>query len=313
MELTPIFKVTANGTDVTGVLQKNMLSLSIKDEDGTLSDELTLKVIGLWKRPRYRDELKVWLGYKETSVAFMGAFKVQTTERENNNILTITATGVDFGETLKEKKDKAYKDTNLKAIATEIASRHKLNVKSDCEDIAISYIAQHDQSDLAFMKKIADRYNLIFSVKNNTLTLLKRVKDEKKSSTLPSFVISAEECENLRIRHSNKTMYMSAKAVWRDTKENQDKEVKTNDAKPQLRINGSFKDSKEAISVAKARLEKANRGTKDGSLTTTGKAIFAGGKLNLVGSIEDDGEYSIKSVQHEFNDNGWTTSIEFEN
>ena len=43
-----------------------------------------------------------------------------------------------------------------------------------------------------------------------------------------------------------------------------------------------------------------------------GKEIYAGGMLKLTGAGEDDGEYSIKSVNHTY-DSGWQMSIEIEN
>lgn len=308
MELTPTFNLLANGVDVSSLLQKNSFSLELRDEDGSVSDELTLQVAGVWKRPKYKDELRLWLGYKESGVSYMGSFRVQTTERINNNELTITATGVEFSEELKVKKDREWKDVSLKSIISTIAGEHGLKTKCDA-DVDIKYIAQHDESDLAFLKRIADRYDLLFSIKNNTALML----DRSKKNERPKFSISAKECISLSIKHSNKTLYESAKAVWRDTKENQDKEVKTGEEMPQLRIEGSFKDEDEALKVAKGRLQKANRGLKSGSLDVAGGVIFAGGVLVLSGTVEDDGEYSIKRVTHRYDNAGWVTSIEFEN
>lgn len=308
--LTPSFKITANGDDVTKALQANLVSISLSDEDGEQSDELTLRVAGLWQRPSYGDELKVWLGYMETGLAYMGMFVVQTTEREDNNILTITATGADFSG-MKERRDAQYEEMSLSDIAGEIAGRHGLDVKSDCDEV-LKYVGQSGESDLAFMQRMAEQHNLVFSVKNGTLLLLKRVKNEKKSGDLPVFEVTAKECTKLRIKHSNRQQYGSCLAVWHDTKTNQKKEVTVGNGNPVLRMIRSFRDENEAKVKAEAALEAANRGVVGGSLTIRGSAIFAGGTLSLKNSIEDDGEYTIRSVSHEFG-GGWETTVNFEN
>jgi hypothetical protein len=55
------------------------------------------------------------------------------------------------------------------------------------------------------------------------------------------------------------------------------------------------------------------QGLISGSLSMAGEVIFAGGTLNLVDTLEDDGEYRIKSVNHSFTSSGWTININFEN
>jgi len=47
-------------------------------------------------------------------------------------------------------------------------------------------------------------------------------------------------------------------------------------------------------------------------LSIPGEIIFAGGVLNIKNSLEDDGEYQIKSVTHTLNESGWKTNLEFE-
>ena len=305
MELTPIFKVEANSTDVTDVLQKNMISLEVSDEEGILSDEITLRVTGAYTRPLYGDEVKLWLGYKESGLEFLGAYKVQTTQRKNKEVLTIKATAVDFGGDLKRKKTRDFKRMTYKALCEQIASEHALDVLCDF-DAAFSYFAQHDESDLAFLMRIAKDVNQIFSIKNNTLFF-----GAKKQEKL-QYEVSFEDCISLDITHSNKTKYAKVKATFRDTKLNTDKEVSYGDEEPTLEIQGSYKDENEALLKAKAALERANKATVAGSLSMMGRVMFAGGTLVLSDSY-DDGVYGITKVNHRFDSGGFTTSIEFEN
>jgi hypothetical protein len=64
---------------------------------------------------------------------------------------------------------------------------------------------------------------------------------------------------------------------------------------------------------AQAALQKANAGTKTGTIGSYGFEIYAGGILDLSGTYEDDGEYNIKSVHHTLDDSGWNLTIDIEN
>ncbi len=309
--MTPIFKLEANGTDVTEQIRQNLSYITFKDEDGNQSDEITIRVAGDFKRPLYKDELKLWLGYEETGLFFCGLFLVQTTERDSFG-LTITATGADFSAALKQKRDLSYEQISIKAIAQIIAGRHGLKLKSDFDDLYVTHLSQTNESDLHFMKRLASDHNGIFSIKNGTLIFLKRTKEEKRSDELPLFEIDSSECSTLRIKHTNRTLYASCKAIWHDTKDNEMKSVTVGEGDPVLLIEGQFKTAAEAKAKAEAKLAMANRGTKSGTIEMYGKEIYAGGKLKLTGFGEDDGEYSIKSVNHTFDD-GWVMSVEIEN
>lgn len=311
--MTPIFKIEANGKDVTEQLKKDISSISFSDEDGNQSDEITIRVAGNFQRPKYQDEIKLWLGYKESKLFYCGLFLVQTTERDRFG-LTITATGADFSETLKQKRDLSYESISLKKLVKTIALRNKLDVKSDFDDMELTHISQTNESDLHFLKRLSQDYNAIFSIKNNTLVFLKRIKDSQKSSTLPLFEIDAAECSEgtPKIKHMNRTLYASCTASWHDTADNQVKKITVGNGDPVLKLAGSFKTHAEAKSKAEAKLMQSARGTKAGHIAMPGREIYAGSSLKLTGAGEDSGEYSIKSVNHTYSD-GWSMTIEIEN
>ncbi|MEN4053766.1 contractile injection system protein, VgrG/Pvc8 family [Sulfurimonas sp. NWX79] len=309
--MTPLFKIEANGADVTAQLQKDLSSISFSDEDGNQSDEITLKVAGNFKRPKYQDEIKLWLGYEEVGLFYCGVFKVQSTQRDKYS-LSISATGADFSSALKQKRDTSYEKVSLKDVAQIVASRHELKLKSDFEDMLMPHLSQTNESDLHMMKRLAKDYNGIFSIKNGTLVFLKRIKENMASDKLPVFEIDVSECDSYSIKHSDKTIYGACEASWHDTKENIVKSVTVGSGEPVLKLKGNFKTPAEAKAKAEAKLQNANRGVKSGTISMYGKEIYAGGMLKLSGAGEDDGEYSIKSVNHTF-DSGWKMSIEIEN
>lgn len=306
---TPAFRILANDKDVTEHIAKNLISLSFKDEAGIVSDEITLSVYGTFKRPKYQDKLKLWLGYKESGLWYCGSFAVQSSERTESTT-TITATGVDFSGGLKKKKNRAWEKVSLKEIVERIAKEHGLSAICDYGEIKIAYTGQHDMSDLAFLKKFAKDFDAVFNVKDNQIIFLRKGNEGK--SAIPSSAISLKECSSYRIKYSNKTLYGSCKAVWHDTKENTIKEVVVGSGGEQIKLEQSFKNAAEAKEKAKAKLERANSGIVSGSLEIYGSKVFAGGILTLSEAGGDEGEYRIKSVNHSLSADSFTTSVEFE-
>lgn len=304
MELTADFKIIAQGQDITETIKKNLISLEVKDEDGNMADEVTITISSIYKRPKYGDELEVFLGYKETGLSKIGVFKVQTSTITNKHQMKFSATGVDFGGNLKVKKSREFLEITLKELVSKIASEHFLNFVCDV-DIFMPYIAQEDKSDLSFLQEIAKDNELIFNIKNNTLICATKKQDELK------YTVDYKELIDISITHSNKTKYESAKVIYRDTKENLDKEVLVLEGEPQLRCERSCQDEDEAKRIGLASLTRANKGIVSGELTIPFKIIFAGGILNLTNTT-DDGEYGITSVSHTLDSSGFTTTLNFE-
>ena len=181
--MKPRFKVVVNGKDITETINQNASKISFHDEDGTSSDDIRLSIEGSFRRPKFGDELKVYLGYKDLNLTYLGSFKVQTSTITNKESMQITATGVDFGSELKVKKSREFIETTLKNIIETIASEHLLKPVCDV-NINISYIAQHDQSDLSFLQKIAADNQLIFSIKDNNLVCVSKKQEKIKYTIL---------------------------------------------------------------------------------------------------------------------------------
>ena len=313
--MQPIYKIEANGVDVTDQLNSETSEITFSDEDGTVSDEITLKVEGLHKRPKTGDEIKLWLGTLTTGLFYCGLFKVSRTPVSygEENFLHITATAVDFSKNLKVKRSQTYENCAVQQVCQIIATRHGLTLKSDFDDIFILHLEQTMESDLHFLKRIAQEYNALFSIKNNTLVFIKRVKEGKKSKELPRFALNKTDNNNIRIEPTNKTSYNSCKAVWRDIKANGQKSVTVGDGEPILMLRDSFESEADAKAKAEAALQKANSGTKEGSIKCDGFEVYAGAVLVLAGTLEDDDEYHIKRVDHIVNKSGWHITIKIEN
>jgi len=307
-KFTPDYKIEVNGKDVTANVKKHLANLSLKDEAGDATDELTLTFDNLYKRPKYEDKIKVWLGYKETGLYFCGTFLVQTTEKTQNS-LRVRATSTNFTTEIKKKRNRSYENISLCDLVKKIADRNSLKYKCDFKDVFFKHLSQTDESDLNLLNRIAKMYNATFNIKNDTIIFLKK---QSESDNLPTFEINRAKISSYSIKYANKTLYGSVKAIFHNTKENKVKEVVYGSGEPQYVLQDTFKDESEALKRAEGILDLLNSGIKSGNLTIDGMNIIAGAKLKLNGFGEDDGEYSIKRVTHSLSGSGYTVRVEFE-
>ncbi|MFA7085430.1 MAG: contractile injection system protein, VgrG/Pvc8 family [Aliarcobacter sp.] len=311
----PRFKVVVNGKDMTQTINQNASKISFHDEDGTSSDDIRLSVEGSFRRPAYGDEIKLWIG-DENAMMFCGTFAVQNSKVSvsNGSKIEISATGVDFSSGTKVKRNKSYENISIKQVVTQIAKKQELKVECDYDDLYVVHIEQSNESDLHFLKRLASDYNALFAIKNNTLIFKQKVKGDKKSDGLPRYSLNIKDISSYDIENTNKQKYNSCTASWHDTKENKQKSVTVGDGEPVKHIKGSYQNEADAKSKAQAALQKASSQTKVGNISCAGFVCYAGGVLNLSGTVEDDGEYHIKSVNHDIDTTaGWKISMEIEN
>lgn len=310
----PDFKIFANGKDVTDTLRKYLISIEYTDDIDNEADGFTIKFQGEnFTPPSFKDVLKVWLGY-EDSLWYIGSFSVLKSRLEYETMeVEITATPVDFGSDIKEKRTVSYENTTLDQILKKISERHGLSIKNSFPKHAYKHKSQTNESDLVFMRRLAKELGATFAIKNNTI-LFRPKKGGDKESELPSLSIDAKQTKSLSLETLDKTVYKSAKASWHSTKENKTKSVTVGSGSPVLQVRGSFKDDSDARTKAKAKLESANRGTVRGSFEYEGTNVIAGAKIDLSNIPAGwPSSFGIKQVRHSWGDGGYTINVEFEN
>ena len=81
--MTPMFRIVADGADVTAKINDRLLLLRTSDKPGMESDEFELRIDdrdGQVKLPRRGSAIEIYLGYAETTLARMGSYTVDTVE-----------------------------------------------------------------------------------------------------------------------------------------------------------------------------------------------------------------------------------------
>ena len=294
---------------------KDILSISFNDKAGSKSDKVTLTVKPDFVRPapntKIELEFKTFKDDKVITSLDCGLFHIQTVTRINNKSLSITATGVEFNEKQKDKISYHYVDTKLSNIVKIVAKRlgHDTNFKTD--DLTIKSLHQTNETDINFLERLADDYNVLFSIKNDVLYFV-----NKDDATLPKNTIDINKCSSSSIKHSSKTYYNSCVASWHDLDAGKLVSVTVESGTPVLKIKGAYKDTTEAKLKAKAKLLQTNKGIIKGSFSSRGLSLYAGTKVNLINTYnnEDDAVYSVESCNHTWSaTSGWVSNVEIEN
>lgn len=310
----PDFKIIVNDKDVTESLRSYLVSIEYSDDIDNEADGLTLRFQGEnFIPPSFNDSLKVWLGYVG-DLWYIGSFSVLKSRIEFETLeVEVTATPVDFGSDIKEKRTMSYDNCTLDQILHKIAARYKLSIKNSFPKRAYKHKSQTDQSDLDFMQRLAKESGATFAIKNNTI-IFRPKNGSDGDKELPSFTIDAKNTKGLWFETLDKTAYGSCTASWRDTKSNKTKSVTVGKGKPVLHIKSTFKDESDARMKAIARLDESKRGQSRGGFECEGMNIVAGSKVQL--SNLPPGwlsSFGIKQVRHSWGEGGYTVSVEIEN
>ena len=296
-------KCIVNGKDISDKVKDYLVTMVIVDNDGTDADTLDMTLSNYIKRPEGQDEIKLWI-----NTHFYGIYTVNETQTNDENLLNVSATSANFHKTLKTKQNKSYGETTLHALINKVAEKHKLKTKIDFEDIAYENIVQEKESDLHFLKRMADKYDAIFSIKNEVLIFRKR------DAEFPEFTIDINDCKPWSIKHIARKKYNSCTASWRSTKENKTLSTSAGSGEPVLKVTGDYLSDTDAQLVAKGALAKSKRQTKEGTFSKTGEYLSAGSTLLVIGSKQDNGKYTIRTVTTTVDrDIGFRVDVEFEN
>lgn len=97
----------------------------------------------------------------------------------------------------------AWEGVSLDQIARSIAAKHGLVVSTESTGIALRRMTQHDESDLAFLKRLAKDYGLVCSLKGDkqgTPAVLLLLKAESLERRPPVYELGRSACTRYRFR-----------------------------------------------------------------------------------------------------------------
>lgn len=314
------------GKNITERISPYVLSAAYTDHLTGQADELEITVEdrdGRWKAawlPEKGDAITLQLGYAGSALMDTGSFQVDELDYSGPpDIITIRALAAGVKQSLRTRRSTAFEGVSLKKIATDIAARNGLTIRGVVPDITIGRSTQNHETDLGYLKRLADMYGVVFSVKGSDLVWHDLDRLDGGAS-----VITIER-QHLPGRYALKSrssqVYRACVVSYFDSKK---KRVVTHQFTTKgigtgtgdgdiLKLVQRAENKAQAQRMAAAALRRANGRQVEGSLDVAGNIVLrAGRNITLSGWGSYDGQYQITSATHRIDrGQGYTTGIEF--
>lgn len=310
----PKVVVTVDGVPVSGVFMDRLVSLTVTDREGILSDSLEMEFSDgppFFQSPRRGAVVNVSISYGITP-GFVGSFIVDRVDIKCLPYsISVGAHSADLRRGLKVQKSRHWDDAAVKDIVTGIAGEHEMEVRiSDAVSGHVyDWIGQQDESDLSFLNRLARRHSALFSIKNGLLMWLDRgggataAGDVLKAAKiyLPSIVKGS--CS---VSESDVDRYRKVKAYWQDRAGAKRQEVEVDadlEAEGTYTMGDPFGSREEAEIAAKACAREMLRGLTRTQCKVIGRpALMAGQPVSYfaVRPGIDGREFILETVQHTY-------------
>ncbi|NBB09530.1 contractile injection system protein, VgrG/Pvc8 family [Pseudomonas sp. SLFW] len=319
--MKPIYRIVANGLDITAVINDRMLQIRTVDKPGASSDDFELRIDdrdGAVSLPKHGARMEVYLGYEGQKMALIGKYTVDEIEVSGPpDTLVIRSKSSDTRSSAKTTRSGSWEGVSLASLVSDIAGRN--GWKPECPvQTLVDRADQLSESDLSFITRLAKHYDCTAKVADGKLIVLPRQGGASVSGKeLPVVLIRRCHISRWQFRLGDDNVKKAVKADYADKKgslstvqlDNED----VAEGLPPVHTDRHIHPSKSAAeAAAKARLAGFNRSTAGVRLEMLGRTdVFAERLINAQGfKVGVDGVYLVDSVEQVFTQAGWTTTIE---
>lgn len=320
--MKPQFRIVADGTDITRLINDRLLMLRTLDKPGMESDEFELRIddrdqaVSL---PPRGAKVEVFLGYDGAQLTRINSYTVDEVELTGPpDTLVIRGKASDMRGSGKTTRNGSFEGKTLAEIVSTVARRNGWVPACDVQTV-VPRADQLSESDYNFITRIARLHDCTAKVANGKLLVLKRQAGVTASGkTLPTVIIRRSDVSRYSFRLGDRSTHKSVKATHHNAKTGTLDviELKNDDAPdglPPVHTDRHIHPNKTAAEqAAKARLAAFNRSTAGVRLEMLGRVdLFAERQINARGFKDGfDGEYLVDSLEQVFTQSGWSTTVE---
>lgn len=309
----PFFSLTYEGTDISRDLARFPLSLTFTDFLSGNSDTLSLDLqdedaqwIGPWY-PFKGDTIQLAFGYEGEELMAAGGFRVdEITADGPPHKVTISALAAPITAEIRTKRSEAYENMTLAQIADRIAGRHGMSVVGNPSGGAAQRITQRDESDAAFLDRLAEEQGLAFTIRDARLVFEELTALEQAG---PLTRLTRGDLIRYSLSDRTRKTYSAARVSYQDPQSGKTLEHTEQAADgvtgDTLVIRERVETKGQARDLAKRRLLQANRLLARGSVTVSGTpTLIAGSILELSDMGRLSGNYLIEQSSHRIDTQG---------
>ncbi len=329
--------VSIGGHDATSFLEPCLLSFSYTDNATGKADSLQIELQdrdGTWanawtpgKGVGVTASLNClnWFGPGQHASLNCGAFKVDEVEFSGvPDKLSLKAVTASLNSGLRETaRSKAWEGYTLRGVAAEVADKHGLKLLYDAPEHNFARQDQREESDLAFLTRLAGARGVNLKVHDGKLALYgaKEADSRQGALTIPKTGSQFSPKSYSFKEKSQGTAFTGCEVSYLDPAtqqvysyafDAQGKRVEkvATDAQKIWAVNQRVESEADARALAQNALRNKNGGECTGSLEIMGHpGLVAGVTLSLTGFGRFSGSYFVNKAEHKIG-NGYSTSAE---
>lgn len=300
------------------LLNQRLMRWSHTDTAGIESDrlELTLNIEGLEGLPTLDGKIGLRAGYLESGLVEKGEFVVtQRTPVLFPMSLMIVATAAPFSMSDKsgyrQRRSASYGPTTLGALFRQLVSRHGFSprVAPSLEGVQIAHIDQSNESDMAFITRLAKRYCAVTKPFNELYVLAEAGRVTSLSGQmLPEVKLSVTENNRpgeqafitAKLDEKSRAKYEGCRVTWWDAAIGKQRVVQVGNA-PFKTLRQRYQNEAEARAVAESELRRVGREDLKLLIDCPGNPLLAAEGLLVLDETWPSymqGRWSITTVTH---------------
>ncbi|EHN1693823.1 phage protein D [Salmonella enterica subsp. enterica serovar Newport] len=329
----PVFVLRYNLKDITHDITAYATSITFTDKLSGESDELEVELEDSEQRwrdawyPGMGDTLALQLGFQGKPLTDCGGFSIDEIELSGPpDSVSIRGRSAPVTRAMRTKSNRGFENTTLAAIAGRIARKHKLKLEGQIEPLTLERITQYGESDLAFLKRLANDYGYMVKVTPQKLIFshLGKLRDAPVVRTITPQEVSRwtlrdtlhEVYKGVKNKHQNSqtrtlvTFNADNTTTTRTEKKSSSSGMST--SSDIINTSDRVQNDEEARAKGKAKLDRKNEYKHAGTLSLEGDlSLRAGGSVTLSGFGKSDGKWLIISARHSLaRSSGLTTDID---
>lgn len=320
--MQPVFRIEADGKDITALINDRLLLLRTTDKPGMESDDFELRIDardGVVALPARGALIEVHLGYAGQPLTRLGRYTVDEVELSGPpDTLVIRGKASDLRGSGRTIRSGSWEAVPLQRIVAEIGARNGWQVVCPVV-IQVPRVDQYNESDFNFITRLARQYDCTAKLADGQLLVLPRQAGQSASGKpLGTVGIARTEVSQWHFRVDDKAARKAVRTRYQDAAGGESKTVELlNDeavegGRPVHTDRHLYPNRAAAEQAAKARLASFNRDTAQVRLDLPGRTdLFAERSIDLQGFVDGlDGQYQIDSVEQVFTASGWRTTVQ---
>ncbi|ECT9547822.1 phage protein D [Salmonella enterica] len=333
----PAYRLVYNRKDITHDVSVYVTSVSYTDRLSGESDEIQVDLEdseGRWRDAWYPgkgDTLTLQMGYAGEPLRECGTFSIDEIELSGPpDSVSLRGLATSVTVAMRTKVSRGFENTTLAAIAQRIAGKHHLQLQGQIEPLTLDRVTQYDETDLAFLKRLARDYGYLVKVTHTHVIFssLDKLRDAPQT-----FTFTRSDISRYSLRDTINRIYKGAKHRSQNSRTKQvvtvgmqaDGQVGAVDEKnvrvpfrlnstsaDTLTLSGRSGNQGTAARRTRAALNLKNQYQKVATLSMAGNIrLQAGHNVTLTGFGASDGKWLTGSVRHSMTrSGGYTMDVE---